>query len=115
MYRERLGRHHQSNKTSIAKVMSFEELLQEHIKALHENTKALNAYTKALQGKGQMPEDIEHTKDSACKFCGVSYKTFQTFIANGEITPCRRNKGTREYFKESDLNALCIAKQLRKS
>ena len=91
--------------------MSFEELLHEHIKALNENTKALVAYTNALQG-GHHTIEVEHTKNSACKFCGVSYKTFQNFIANGEIIPCRRKKGTREYFKESDLTALCESKKL---
>ena len=91
--------------------MSFEELLQEHIKALNENTKALNAYTKALGG---VPAsiDIEHTKNSACSFCGITYKTLQTYVAEGLVTPSRRRQGKREFFKESDLIMLCESKKL---
>lgn len=91
--------------------MSFEELLQEHINALRENTKALVAYTKAMRDEPSEVE-VEHTKDSACKFCGVSYKTLQTYIENGLITPCRRKKGIREYFREKDLISLCESKKL---
>lgn len=89
--------------------MSLEDLLQEHIKALNENTKALVAHTKALRSDN--PIDVEHTKDSACKFCGITYKTLQSCIDNGLITPSRKLKGTREYFKENDLAALCEAKR----
>lgn len=91
--------------------MSFEELLQEHINALRENTKALVAYTKAISNDANNVE-VEHTKDSACRFCGISYKTLQTFIENELITPCRRKKGKREYFKEKDLISLCESKKL---
>lgn len=91
--------------------MSFEELLQEHIKALRENTKALNAYTKALTAEHNSIE-VEHTKESACNFCGVTYKTLQTYITEGLLTPSRRRNGKREYFKEKDLVALCNAKKL---
>lgn len=91
--------------------MSFEELLQEHIKALNENTKALNAYTKAMT-TGSREVDVEHTKDSACKFCGISYKTLQRYLADGLINPSRRKTGNREYFKENDLVALCNTKSL---
>lgn len=91
--------------------MSFEELLQEHIKALQENTKALNAYTKALTAEHNAVE-TEHTKDSACKFCGITYKTLQTYIAEGLVNPSRRKAGRREYFKERDLVTLCDAKKL---
>lgn len=91
--------------------MSFEELLQEHIKALRENTKALNAYTKALTAEHNSI-DVEHTKDSACKFCGVTYKTLQNYITEGLVIPSRRKAGRREYFKERDLVALCDAKKL---
>ena len=91
--------------------MSFEELLQEHIKALHENTKALNAHTNALQGNGHQATDIEYTKRSACGFCGITYKTFQNCIANGDIVPRMRKSGKREFFKESDLIVLCESKR----
>lgn len=91
--------------------MSFEELLHEHIKALNENTKALVAYTSALQ-VDRRNIDVEHTKYSACRFCGITYKTFQNCIDNGQITPCRQKNGRREYFKESELIALCEAKKL---
>lgn len=91
--------------------MSLEQLLQEHIKALNENTKALVAYTKALNGDAKTIE-IEHTKVSACEFCGITYKTLQTYVAEGLITPSRRRTGNREYFKEKDLVALCNAKKL---
>ena len=91
--------------------MSFEELLQEHIKALNENTKALKAYTNAVNADARKVE-IEHTKNSACKFCGITYKTMQTYIENGLIVPARRKKGKREYFMEKDLIALCEAKKL---
>lgn len=91
--------------------MSFEELLQEHIKALNENTKALHAHTKALNNEGKTIE-VEHTKDSACKFCGITYKTLQTYIAEGLIIPSRRKNGRREYFKEKELVAICNAKKL---
>jgi hypothetical protein len=91
--------------------MSFEELLQEHIKALNENTKALNAYTKALNNDSREVE-VEYTKDSACKFCGISYKTLQAYIADGSLSPSRRKTGTREYFKEKDLIAFCNTKRL---
>lgn len=91
--------------------MSFEELLQEHTKALRENTKALIEYTKALNAE-QKEIDVEHTKDSACKFCGITYKTMQGYLENGMITPVRRKHGKREYFKEKDLVALCEMKKL---
>jgi hypothetical protein len=91
--------------------MSFEDLLQEHIKALNENTKALMAYTKALRKEEKIVE-VEHTKGSACKFCGITYKTMQTFLENGFITACRKRKGTREYFMEKDLVNLCESKKL---
>ena len=90
--------------------MSLEQLLQEHIKALQENTKALNAYTKALGIDKAI--DVEHTKDSACKFCGITYKTLRTYVAEGLITPIRRKTGKREFFKEIDLVALCNTKKL---
>lgn len=91
--------------------MSLEELLQEHIKALNENTRAIVAYTKALNVK-ERTIDIEHTKDSACRFCGITYKTMQNYIESGVITPIRRKNGKREYFKESDLVSLCNAQKL---
>ena len=91
--------------------MSFEELLQEHIKALNENTKALVAYTNALNVENKTIE-VEHTKDSACRFCGITYKTMQNHIERGDINPCRRKGGKREYFKEKDLVNLCETKQL---
>ena len=91
--------------------MSFEELLQEHIKALNENTQAIKAYTKALNSDHANIE-VEYTKDSACKFCGIAYKTLQVYLADGSITPSRRKTGKREYFKESDLIALCESKRL---
>ena len=109
MYRERTGRCNQSNKTSV--VMSLEELLQEHIKALNENTRAIVAYTKALNAENKTI-DVEHTKDSACKFCGVTYKTLTTHVENGLLVASRKQKGRREYFKEKDLVALCEAKKL---
>lgn len=111
MYGKGTGRRNQSNKITISKVMSFEDLLQEHIRALNENTKALVAYTNALQVDKRNIE-IEHTKDSACRFCGITYKTLQTYLENGLITPCRRKKGKREYFKEKDLVVLCDTKKL---
>ena len=91
--------------------MSLEEVMQEHIKALQENTKALINYTKAMQGDTRRVE-IEHTKFSACKFCGISYKTFEKYIDAGVITPCRRKGGKRIYFMEKDLVLLCDAKKL---
>lgn len=93
--------------------MSFEELLQEHIKALNENTKALNAYTKALNNEHECTDiEVQHTKDSACKFCGISYKTLQNYVAEGLVQPSRKKAGKREYFKESNLVTLCNAKKL---
>lgn len=92
--------------------MSFEELLQEHIKALNENTKALVAYTNALNAETKTTIDVEHTKDSACKFCGITYKTMQSFLESGVVNPSRRAGGKREYFKEKDLVALCENKRL---
>jgi hypothetical protein len=91
--------------------MSFEELLHEHIRALNENTKAIVAYTKALQGDAKQVE-VEHTKDSACQFCGITYKTMQNYIENGDVVPSRHKTGKREYFKERDLVALCESKKL---
>lgn len=91
--------------------MSLEQLLQEHIKALNENTKALVAYTKAINSDTKTIE-VEHTKDSACRFCGITYKTLQGYIAEGWLTPSRRRTGKREYFKEKDLVALCNAEKL---
>lgn len=91
--------------------MSFEELLQEHIKALNENTRAIKAYTKALSIE-QKVVDIEHTKDSACKFCGITYKTIQSYIENGMIAPIIRKGGKKGWFKERDLVALCEAQKL---
>ena len=90
--------------------MSLEELLQEHIKALRENTEALNIYTRTLQ-EDKRAIDVEYTKNSACSFCGITYKTMQNLIANGDITPRMRKGGRREFFKESDLIALCEAKK----
>lgn len=90
--------------------MSLEELLQEHIKALRENTEALNIYTRTLQ-VDKRTIDVEYTKNSACGFCGITYKTMQNLIANGDITPRMRKGGKREFFKESDLVALCEAKK----
>lgn len=111
MYGEGVGGRNQSNKTSVNKTMSHEDLLQECIKALNENTKALIAYTKALR-KEEKNAEVEHTKKSACKFCGITYKTMQTFLENGFITACRKRKGTREYFMEKDLVNLCESKKL---
>lgn len=91
--------------------MSLEQLMQEHIKALNENTQAIRAYTNALNVK-QKTIDTEHTKDSACRFCGITYKTIQMYVANGSITPSRRKDGKREYFKEHDLVSLCEKMQL---
>ena len=91
--------------------MSFEELIQEQIKALNENTKALVAYTRALNIE-KKNIDVEHTQKSACNFCGVTTKTFQNFIEDGSIIPSRRRTGTREYFKENDLVILCETKKL---
>lgn len=91
--------------------MSFEDLLQEHIKALNENTKALQAYTKSLSSDS-LQDEIEHTKYSACKFCGITYKTLQNCIDEGTLIPSRRKTGKREYFKERDLVALCERKKL---
>ena len=91
--------------------MSLEELLQEHIKALNENTKAIVAYTNALNVENKTIE-VEHTKDSACKFCGITYKTIQGYIEEGSIIPSRRKNGKREFFKEKDLVNLCETKKL---
>lgn len=91
--------------------MSFEELLQEHIKALNENTKALREYSKALHSEPAYDE-VEHTQTSACKFCGITYKTLHRYIENGLLIPSRRKTGKREYFKEKDLVALCTTKKL---
>lgn len=91
--------------------MSLEELLQEHIKALNENTKALVAYTNAVRNEVRAV-DVEHTKDSACRFCGITYKTLQAFSDSGQITPYHRQNGKREYFKETDLVGLCESKRL---
>jgi hypothetical protein len=91
--------------------MSFEELLQEHIKALNENTQAIKAYTRALNSDNKNIE-VEHTKDSACRFCGITYKTLQTFLECGVLAASRRKAGKREYFKEKDLVALCESKKL---
>lgn len=91
--------------------MSLEELLQEHIKALNENTKALVAYTNAVRNEVRAV-DVEHTKESACRFCGITYKTLQSFSDSGLITPHYRHNGKREYFKETDLAALCETKRL---
>lgn len=91
--------------------MSFEELLQEHIRALDENTKAIRAYTNAVTLDAKTI-DTEHTKDSACKFCGITYKTMQSYLENGTIKPCRRKGGKREYFMERDLVLLCESKKL---
>lgn len=91
--------------------MSFEYLFQAYIRALNENTKALVAHTEAMRNNTNAI-DVEHTKDSACRFCGITYKTLQTYLENGLLTPCRRKKGKREYFKEGDLIALCNAKGL---
>lgn len=92
--------------------MSLEELLKEHIKALNENTKALNAYTNALGTPKTSGIEVEHTKRSACQFCGISYKTLLTYIENGLLIASRPKSGKREYFKEQDLVALCEAKRL---
>ena len=91
--------------------MSFEELIQEHIKALNENTKAIHAYTKAI-GFENRAADISHTKRSACRFCGITFKTMQRYIDNGFININRKNVGTREFLKESDLVTLCESQQL---
>lgn len=91
--------------------MSFEEIMQEHIKALNENTKAIQAYTQALNASEKVA-DVEHTKESAYRFCGVSYKTFNRYVIDGSIIPCRRTSGSREFFRERDLVALCESKQL---
>lgn len=91
--------------------MSFEELIQEHIKALNENTRALQAHTNALNLE-QKTIDIEHTMVSACNFCGLSYKAMRNHIDSGLLVPLRKPKGKREYFKESDLVALCETKKL---
>ena len=109
MYGERVSGCYQDYQTAI--VMSLEDLLQEHIKALHENTQAIKAYTKALQDEGKTIE-VEHTKDSACRFCGITYKTLQSYLENGMITPSRRKDGRREYFKQKDLIALCESQSL---
>ena len=91
--------------------MALEELLQEHIKALNANTQALVAYTNAMQiDKKQI--EVEHTKDSACKFCGITYKTMQRYLESGMIVPTRRANSRREYFKESDLVVLCDSLKL---
>ena len=91
--------------------MSFEELIQEHIKALNENTQAIRAYTRALNSDNVSIE-VEHTKDSACRFCGITYKTLQTYQESGLLSSTRRKAGKREYYKEKDLVALCESKKL---
>lgn len=91
--------------------MSFEEVMVEHIKALKENTKALIAYTNAVKSDTRTAE-VEHTKSSACTFCGITYKTFDRYVTSGLVTPRRRKKGKREYFMEKDLVLLCEAKKL---
>lgn len=91
--------------------MSFEQLLQEHIKALRENTKALREYTASLK-KEDCSVTIEHSKSSACAFCGITYKTLQSYQESGLITPVRRRGGSREYFRENDLVALCEGMKL---
>lgn len=91
--------------------MSYEELIQEQIKALNENTKALKAYINALGGTHERVE-VEHTKSSACQFCGITYKTLETHVNNGLVTPCRKKNGKREYFLEKDLVTLCETKKL---
>lgn len=93
--------------------MSFEEVMQEHIKALQENTKVLKEYIKTMQTDTRRVE-VEHTKASACKFCGITYKTLETYTAGGLITPCRRKGGKREHYMEKDLVLLCDAKKLYK-
>lgn len=90
--------------------MALEDLLLEHIKALNENTRAINEYTKALRDDTFI--EVEHTKDSACKFCGISYKRLQAYLENGDLTAQRRKSGRREYFREKDLIALCESKRL---
>lgn len=112
MYGERIGRRNQSNKTSIIKAMlSFEEVMQEHIKVLQENTRVLKEYLKLMQTDTRRVE-VEHTKASACKFCGITYKTFEGYTSGGLITPCKRKGGRRPYFMEKDLVLLCDAKKL---
>lgn len=111
MYRERFDRCDSCNKTSITNTMSLEELMKEHIKALNENTKALVAYTNALNYENKIVE-VEHTKDSACRFCGITYKTMQGYLESGAINASRRKTGKREYFLEKDLVILCETKQL---
>lgn len=91
--------------------MSFEELIQEQIKALRENTKALTDYTNALNLEHKIV-NVEHTKDSACRFCGITYKTLTNHINAGLLVPLRKPKGKREYFNETDLVTLCEIKQL---
>lgn len=91
--------------------MSLEQLLVEHIKALNENTRAIVAYTNALNLENKTIE-VEHTKDSACKFCGITYKTMQIYTESGLVASYRRKNGKREYFKEKDLVALCESKKL---
>lgn len=91
--------------------MSLEELMLEHIKALNENTRALVEHTKALNFEAKIV-NVEHTKNSACKFCGITYKTLQNYLANADVTPCRRQDGKREFFMESDLVQLCEEKKL---
>ena len=91
--------------------MSFEEIMIEHTKALRENTKALKDYVKAL-GLERKIVDTEYSNTSACQFCGITYKTLKSYIANGMIKPIIRKGGKREWFKESDLVALCDAQKL---
>jgi hypothetical protein len=91
--------------------MSFEELLQEHTKALRENTKALIEYTKALKSE-QTTIDVEHSAASACRFCGLTFKTLKSYVANGMVTPIIRKGGKREWFKESSLVELCESMDL---
>ena len=83
----------------------------EHIKALNENTRALVAHTKALNIE-QKGIDTEHNSVSACKFCGITFKTLKSYVANGMISPLIRKGGKREWYKESDLVALCDAQKL---
>jgi hypothetical protein len=91
--------------------MSLEELMLEHIKALNENTKALRDYTNALNYENKAM-DVEHTKISACKFCGVTYKTLDKYVESGLLIASRSKNGKREYYKEKDLVNLCETKQL---
>ena len=111
MYRERICGCNQSYTTSIIYTMSLEQLMQEHIKALNENTKALREYTNALNVENKVIE-VEHTKDSACRFCGITFKTLTAHIESGLLIPSRKNNRKREYFREHDLVVLCENKKL---